>query len=112
VQVARRSGMGTPEIIVRELLPNLLPFLAASFVGAVSYAILASIGLEALGLGPQNDPTLGMTVYWAIQFNAPLRGLWWWWLPPIFAVVTLILGLTMLTMGLDEIANPRLRRAA
>ena len=112
VQVARRSGMGTPEIIVRELLPNLLPFLAASFVGAVSYAILASIGLEALGLGPQNDPTLGMTVYWAIQFNAPLRGLWWWWLPPIFAVVTLILGLTLLTIGLDEIANPRLRRAA
>ncbi len=112
VQVARRSGMSTPEIIVKELLPNLLPFLAASFVGAVSYAILASIGLEALGLGPQNDPTLGMTVYWAINFSAPLRGLWWWWLPPIVAVVILILGLLLLTMGLDEIANPRLRRSA
>ena len=112
IQVARRSGMSTPEIIVKELLPNLLPFLAASFVGAVSYAILSSIGLEALGLGPQNDPTLGMTVYWAINFSAPLRGLWWWWLPPIVAVVILILGLLLLTMGLDEIANPRLRRAA
>ncbi len=112
VQIARRSGMNGAEIIVRELLPNLLPFLAASFVAAVSYAILSSIGLEALGLGPQNDPTLGMTVYWAINFNAPLRGLWWWWMPPIFAVVVLILGLLLLTMGLDEIANPRLRREA
>ncbi len=112
VQLARRSGMNGAEIIVKELLPNLLPFLAASFVGAVSYAILSSIGLEALGLGPQNDPTLGMTVYWAINFSAPLRGLWWWWLPPIVAVVILILGLLLLTMGLDEIANPRLRRAA
>ena len=73
---ARRSSS-------RELLPNLLPFLAASFVGAVAAAILASIGLEALGLGPQNEPTLGMTIYWAIQFNALLRGMWWWWLPPI-----------------------------
>lgn len=112
VQIARRSGMGGAEIVVKELLPNLFPFLAASFVAAVSYAILSSIGLEALGLGPQNDPTLGMTVYWAINFSAPLRGLWWWWLPPIVAVVVLILGLLLLTMGLDEIANPRLRRAA
>jgi peptide/nickel transport system permease protein len=112
VQIARRSGLGTPEIIVRELLPNLLPFLAASFVGAVAYAILASIGLEALGLGPQNDPTLGMTIYWANHFNALLRGMWWWWLPPIVAVVTLFIGLFLLAAGLDEIANPRLRRAA
>lgn len=112
VQVARRSGMNTLEIIVRELLPNLFPFLAASFVGAVSGAILFSIGLEALGLGPQNQPTLGMTIYWSIQFNAILRGMWWWWVPPIVLLVVLFVGLLLLTIGLDEIANPRLRRAA
>lgn len=112
VQVARRSGMSTPEIMVRELLPNLFPFLAASFVGAVYGAILFSIGLEALGLGPQNQPTLGMTVYWGIRFNAILRGMWWWWLPPIVMLVVLFFGLLLLTIGLDEIANPRLRRTA
>jgi peptide/nickel transport system permease protein len=112
VQVARRSGMSTAEIITLELLPNLLPFLGASFVSAVAAAILASIGLEALGLGPQNTPTLGMTIYWAIRFNALLRGMWWWWIPPIIAVVMLFIGLFLLTAGLDEIANPRLRRAA
>jgi peptide/nickel transport system permease protein len=112
VQVARRSGMSTPEIMVRELLPNLFPFLAASFVGAVFGAILFSIGLEALGLGPQNQPTLGMTVYWGIRFNALLRGMWWWWLPPIVTLVVLFFGLLLLTIGLDEIANPRLRRTA
>ena len=52
VQVARLSGMRDLEIIARELLPNLLPYLAASFVSAVGAAVLASIGLEALGLGP------------------------------------------------------------
>ncbi len=112
VQVARRSGMNTFEIIVRELLPNLFPFLAASFVGAVFGAILFSIGLEALGLGPQNQPTLGMTIYWAIRFNALLRGMWWWWVPPIVVLVVLFIGLLLLTIGLDEIANPRLRRTA
>ena len=40
--------MSTPEIIVFQLLPNLLPYLAATFVAAVSATILASIGLEVL----------------------------------------------------------------
>jgi peptide/nickel transport system permease protein len=112
VQMAKLSGMSGFEIIVRELIPNLLPYLAASFVGAVAAAVLASIGLEALGLGPQNEPTVGMTIYWAISFNALLRGLWWWWVIPIVVVVILFMGLFLLSAGLDEIANPRLRRAA
>ncbi|MFN8524534.1 MAG: ABC transporter permease [Chloroflexota bacterium] len=110
IQVARRSGTSTPEIIIFQLLPNLLPYLAASFVTAVSATILASIGLEVLGLGPQNDPTIGMTIYWAIRYNALLRDMWWWWLPPIIAVVLMFIGLFLISSGMDEIANPRRRR--
>lgn len=112
VQMAKLSGMSGFEIIVRELIPNLLPYLAASFVSAVSGAVLASIGLEAIGLGPQNEPTLGMTIYWAITFSAMIRGFWWWWLTPIVAIVLLFLGLFLISAGLDEVANPRRRRAA
>jgi peptide/nickel transport system permease protein len=110
IQVARRSGVPTPEIILFQLLPNLMPYLAATFVAAVSATILASIGLEVLGLGPQNDPTIGMTIYWAINYNALLRGMWWWWLPPIVAVVLMFVGLFLISSGMDEIANPRRRR--
>jgi peptide/nickel transport system permease protein len=112
IQIARLSGMGQLKVIVLEMLPNLLPYLAAGFVGAVSAAVLASIGLEALGLGPQNEPTVGMTIYWALLFNAPLRGMWWWWFPPILVVVLLFLGLLLVSAGLDEVANPRHRRRA
>jgi peptide/nickel transport system permease protein len=112
VQMAKLSGMTALEVIVRELIPNLLPYLAASFVSAVSGAVLASIGLEAIGLGPQNEPTLGMTIYWAITFSAMIRGFWWWWLTPIVAIVVLFLGLFLISTGLDEVANPRRRRAA
>jgi len=83
--------------------------LAAGFVGAVSAAVLASIGLEALGLGPQNEPTVGMTIYWALLFNAPLRGMWWWWGPPILAISYIFVGMFLLSSGLDRIANPKLR---
>jgi peptide/nickel transport system permease protein len=111
VEVARLSGMSGPEIIVKELMPNLLPYLAATLVNAVSSAILASIGLEVLGLGPIDAPTLGMTLYW-VNYNAALiNGWWWWWTAPIAIILMVFLGLFFLSVGLDEIANPRLRRA-
>lgn len=110
IQMAKLSGMKTHEVIFFEILPNLLPYLAASFVGSVSAAILASIGLEALGLGPQNEPTLGMTIYWATTFNAVIRGLWWWLIMPIALIVMVFISLFLISAGLDEIANPRLRK--
>jgi peptide/nickel transport system permease protein len=112
VEVAQLSGMSGPGIIFVELLPNLLPYLAATLVNSVSAAILASIGLEVLGLGPIDAPTLGMTLYW-VNFNAAMiNGWWWWWLAPTVIILTVFLGLFFLTVGLDEIANPRLRRSA
>ena len=49
IEVARLSGMNGPEIIFYEMIPNLLPYLGATLVNAVSAAILASIGLEVSG---------------------------------------------------------------
>jgi peptide/nickel transport system permease protein len=109
VQVARLSGMSNWEVIVKELLPNLLPYLGASLVGSVSAAILASIGLEVLGLGPFEAPTLGMTIYWVIYNAAIINGWWWWWMPPIVVIAVLFIGLFLVAVGLDEIANPRVR---
>jgi peptide/nickel transport system permease protein len=111
VEVARLSGMSGPEIIFKEMMPNLLPYLAATLVNTVSNAILASIGLEVLGLGPIESPTLGMTLYWVNYNAALLNGWWWWWTAPIVIILVVFLGLFFLTVGLDEIANPRLRRA-
>jgi peptide/nickel transport system permease protein len=111
VQVARLSGMSSLQVIFRELLPNLLPYLAANFVNAVGAAVLASLGLEALGLGPQNEPTLGMTIFWSMYYGALLRGMWWWWGGPLVVIVLLFTGLFLVAAGLDEIANPRVRRA-
>ena len=110
VKMARLSGLSTFDIMFKEMMPNMLPYLAASLVGNVSAAILAATSLEALGLGPTRIPTLGTTIFYAIRGSAVLRGMWWWWGFPIVVLVIIFAGLFLIAIGLDEIANPRLKR--
>ncbi len=109
VQVAKLSGENDFEIITRQILPNLTAYLAASFVGAVSGGILASVGLEVLGLGPQNVPTIGRTLFYAFKYTALLRGMWWWWGPPVVTLAIIFTGLFWISISLDKYANPRLK---
>ena len=112
VEVARLSGQNDLEIIVFQILPNLTAYLAATFVGAVSGGILASVGLEVLGLGPQTVPTIGRTLYYAFKYTALFRGMWWWWCPPVLTLAIIFTGLFQISTSLDKYANPRLKNSA
>jgi peptide/nickel transport system permease protein len=109
VDIARLNGVGGMQLVFTEIFPNLLPYIAASFVTAVSSAMLATIGLEALGLGPQNELTLGMMIFWAQYYGAILRNLWWWWVPPVAMMALIFIGLLMTSTGMDRLVNRRLR---
>jgi len=109
VQVARLSGMGGLEIIVRELMPHMIQWLGANFVNAFIAAVLAESGLSILGLGPQREMTLGMMIYWALSFSAVFQNLWWWWATPVLALMVLFLSLYLVHIGFDEVSNPRLQ---
>jgi len=111
VQVARLSGQSDLEILFVQILPNLLSYLAAAFVGSVSSGILAAVGLEVLGLGPQLVPTVGRTLYQAFSRSAMGRGMWWWWGPPVVILAIIFAGLFLMSISLDKYANPRLKGA-
>ncbi|RPJ46475.1 MAG: ABC transporter permease, partial [Chloroflexi bacterium] len=93
VQVARMSGMSGMEIITRELMPHMAPWLGANFVNAFIAAVLAESGLSLLGLGPQRQMTLGMMIYWALSYGALLQNMWWWWAIPVVILIALFLAL-------------------
>ena len=112
VKMARLSGASTFDIMFKEMMPNLIPYLAASFIGNMAGSILAAIGLEILGLGPQRVPTLGVTIFWSIQLSGLSQGLWWWWGFPTIILILIFISLLLINLGLDEVSNPRLRRAA
>jgi len=110
VSVAKLSGVGDFGIIFKEILPNLLPFIAAAFVGQVFSAVFASFYLAVLGLGPLREPLLG-NIIWAAQSQGAFFNGWWWWpIAPAVAMILILTSLALVSMGLDELANPRLRR--
>jgi peptide/nickel transport system permease protein len=110
VMMAQLSGMGGPEIILKELMPNLLPYLVMSLANSVYGGVMGSLGLQGLGIGDRRQPFLGMTIYWLNYYSAFLRSMWWWILEPVGVIILLLTSLTLISFGLDEVANPRVRR--
>jgi len=111
VSVAKLSGVSEWGVIFKEILPNLLPFIAAAFVGQVFAAMIASFYLAVLGLGPLREPLLGNIIWSAQSQGAFFNGWWWWPMIPAFAIVLVLGSLALVNMGLDELANPRIRRS-
>ena len=110
VLMAKLSGLGDMRIIIEELIPNLLPYLGANLIGAVMGAIYASAGLAILGLGNLREPQLGNMLYFMTNQGAVVRGLWWWVAVPVVLLCWVFVMLFMISSGMDELANPRLRR--
>ncbi|MDP8997380.1 MAG: ABC transporter permease [Pseudomonadota bacterium] len=111
VAVAKLSGVGSMGIIIKEIMPNLLPFIAAAFVVQVFQAVFASFYLAVLGLGPLREPLLGNMIWSAQGQGAFFNGWWWWPIEPAIAMVLILGSLALVNMGLDELANPRVRRS-
>jgi peptide/nickel transport system permease protein len=110
VDSARIIGERRSRIIFAEILPNLTPLVATSFLFTVLYAVGTYTAMAFLGLVNPNWNWGGMLFY-AQGANAELTGYWWWFIPPGLAVALLGTSLVLLNFGIDEFVNPRLRAA-
>jgi peptide/nickel transport system permease protein len=110
VTAARASGERTWRVIFLEIFPNQLSIVAASFITTTIQVLLAVAGLEFLGFGDSATVSWGNMLYGALNGSALLQGAWWWFAPPGLCIALLGSGLALLNFGIDEIADPRLRR--
>jgi len=111
VDSARLIGERTWRIIGSEILPNLIPIVASSFLFTVLYAVGTYTALAFLGLFDPTSWSWGSMLFNAQLANAETSGYWWWFVPPGLAVALLGTALALLNFGIDEFINPRLRAA-
>jgi peptide/nickel transport system permease protein len=105
---ARAIGASNSRIIIRHILPQVMPLILAQAVLDISASIIAESSLSFLGLG---DPTL---ISWGNMLNfaferAVSRQAWWFLLPPGFAILWVSLSLILIGNSLEEIVNPRIK---
>lgn len=110
VEAANMMGQKNSKIILRHIIPQLLPYAFASIAISVPAAITTEAGLSFLGLGDPSFPTWGQLLHDANIYGAAARGLWWWIMPP--GIMIAITGLAFVFIGnaLDAIVNPKLKR--
>lgn len=106
VDAARAAGASTSRIILRHLLPNILPRAIIVIVLMGSRIILIEAGLAFIGLGDALKPSLGVL---ASNAQAFLREAWWLSVFPGLAIVAAVLGMNLLSDGLGRSLNPLAR---
>ncbi|MGH9019397.1 MAG: ABC transporter permease [Acidimicrobiales bacterium] len=106
---ARARGESGLYVVFVEMLPPMTSLIVANFLSSALYAVLASAGLQFVGLGNINDQSWGTMLYWAQNNEALATGLPLWALAPGVAIAILGSGLALLNYAFDEVANPALR---
>ncbi|OGO54023.1 MAG: hypothetical protein A2V85_12320 [Chloroflexi bacterium RBG_16_72_14] len=112
VRAATGFGAGPGDQLRRHIVPALALLVVAEFIPAASRAVAMLAGLAFLGVGDPTEPSWGGIMRDAVAY----RGLFvtpawtWWLLPPIVAVVMLVVAITLIGVGAERRLNPRLGR--
>lgn len=108
VQSAIALGLGTPRILVRHILPNVLPPLLV--IAAVDFAVVIVLEstLSFLGIGvPVSQPSLGMMISVGSEFL--YAGSWWMIVFPGLTLVVLTMAVNVFGDWLRDALNPHAR---
>lgn len=109
VELARISNVPDRSIIFGEILPNMAPFVAIGFAQASVGSAFALVGLTVIGLGPSNQVDLGRLISEALGYGVISMGKEHIFVAPVFMLILLFYGLALMSQGMEEFFNPRLR---
>ena len=109
IEAARAYGAGNGRIILRYMIPRILPVLIPTFVTLIPTFVFLEASLALLGLGDPVLPTWGKILNDAQGQSALYHGYYYWVVAPAILLMLTGLGFAMLGFALDRIFNPRLR---
>jgi peptide/nickel transport system permease protein len=108
VEAARAGGESHVAVVLRFLLPNVLPAMAVQMSLNLGWAILNAAGLSFIGLGVKPPtPEWGIMVAEGARFIS--TGRWWLVAFPGLALMLAVLCFNLLGDGLRDILDPRMR---
>ncbi|MGN7734714.1 ABC transporter permease [Ensifer sp. 22564] len=108
VEAARAGGHNDVSVVIKYLLPNIMPAMAVQISLNLGWAIINAAGLSFLGLG-----VVAPTPEWGIMVAEGARfitaGQWWLVAFPGLALMLTVLCFNLMGDGLRDILDPRMR---
>ena len=108
VEAARMGGNRPLSVLIKHIVPNILPPMMVQASLNMGWAILNAAGLSFIGLGVQQP-----TPEWGIMVSEGaaliISGEWWTWLFPGAALVLAVFCFNLLGDGLRDLLDPRRR---
>lgn len=108
VERSRALGAKNGHLIIKHILPGVLPLVMTSTSLSVGGAIIAEATLAFLGI---NDGThsWGTMLQLAMGSGAAVAGYWWFIVAPGAAILIVVLAFTLVSRALEAVINPTLR---
>jgi peptide/nickel transport system permease protein len=108
IERAKALGARDLQLLGRQVLPNVTPFILVSGTLTIASAILTEATLTFLGLGNPTEVSWGSMINQALNQGAVTSGAWWYIVPPGVAIVIVVLGFTLIGRATENILNPRI----
>ena len=108
IERAKALGARDSQLVARQVLPNVAPFILVSATLTIASAILSETTLAFLGLGNPTDVSWGSMINQAFNQGAITSAAWWYVLPPGLAILVVVLGFTLVGRAAENILNPRM----
>lgn len=110
IEAARALDLGTRHIIFREMLPNMMTYIAVSFTLGMTNAIYEQVALIFLGLVPFSSSNWSVMINWGWTHGALFfKNSVWYIMSPVLAIALLQLSIITMSRSLEVVFNPRLR---
>ena len=107
VLAAHSIGVSTRQILLRHVLPNVVPYLIVQLAFSLPGAILTETSLSFLGLGVQEPTASWGNVVGAVRSLDNLEKRPWMWLPAGFMITLTVLCINFIGDALRDALDPR-----
>ena len=109
IEAAKAYGASDARIILRYMVPRILPMLIPQFIVLIPSYVFLEASLAILGLGDPTLPTWGKVIQDAQSSGALYHGWYYWVLEPSVLLMLTGLAFSMVGYAMDRVFNPRLR---
>lgn len=110
IEASQAMSVSTFHIVFKDILPNIMPYIAVNFVNGARNIIFNSVALYFLGILPFSNLNWGVIMNLAYENGALQSQLVQHALiVPMVFIMLISLGLILLAQSLDQIFNPRVR---